>query len=187
MTDSSAVSIIIPCLNEVTSIEKTLRSIFSQQRSTEHFDVIVADGMSDDGTRDLLATIAANCPQLRVIDNPARIQAAGLNAAIAVAKGHIIVRMDAHTDYAPDYVSQCWAGSEEPEAAAVGGPGVGRGTRLVQRAIAAVFQSPFCAGTSRGHDPAYSGPIDTVYLGCWRRELFDRLGLFDEELVRNED
>src|SRR5262245_20522038 len=143
--------------------------------------------MSDDGTRAVLATIANLHPELRVIDNPERIQAAGLNAAIAVAKGQIIVRMDAHTAYAPDYVCQCLAVLDETGADAVGGPWVGRGTHLVERAIAAVFQSPFCAGTGRGHDPAYSGPIDTVYLGCWRRELFDRLGLFDEELGRNED
>jgi succinoglycan biosynthesis protein ExoA len=132
-------------------------------------------------------TMARIHPELRIIDNPERIQAAGLNAAIGVAKGQIIVRMDAHTDYAPDYVSQCLAVLDETGADAVGGPWVGRGTSLVQRAIAAVFQSSFCAGTARGHDPAYSGSIDTVYLGCWRRELFDRLGLFDEELVRNED
>src|SRR5262245_2689349 len=120
MTNSSTVSVIIPCLNEVMSIEKTLRSVLGQQRPTEQFEVIVADGMSDDGTRDLLATIASNYPELRVIDNSARIQAAGLNAAIAVAKGEIIVRMDAHTDYAPDYICECLAVLEETGADAVG-------------------------------------------------------------------
>src|SRR5262245_20974638 len=186
-TKPSALSVIMPCLNEVTSIEKTLGSVLSQQRPTEQFEVIVADGMSDDGTRGLLATIASAHPEVRVIDNPARIQAAGLNAAIAVAKGQVIVRMDAHTAYAPDYVRECLAALAETGADAVGGPWVGRGTQPLQRAIAAVFRSPFCAGTARGHDPSYSGPVDTVYLGCWYRHTFDRLGGFDEELARNED
>ena len=186
-TKSSALSVIMPCLNEVTSIEKTLRSVLSQERPAERFEVIVADGMSDDGTRELLETIASIYPELRVIDNRARIQAAGLNAAIAVAKGQIIIRMDAHTDYAPDYIRECVAVLTETGADAVGGPWVARGTQLLQRAIAAVFQSPFCAGTARGHDPCYSGPLDTVYLGCWHRHIFDRLGVFDEELARNED
>jgi succinoglycan biosynthesis protein ExoA len=186
-TKSSTLSVIMPCLNEVTSIEKTLRSVLSQQRPTEQFEVIVADGMSDDGTRELLEAIASVHPEVRVIDNPARIQAAGLNAAIAVAKGQVIVRMDAHTDYAPDYVRECLAALAETGADAVGGPWVGRGTQPLQRVIATVFRSTFCAGTARGHDPSYSGPIDTVYLGCWHRHIFDRLGGFDEELARNED
>src|SRR5262245_9880842 len=186
-TKPSALSVIMPCLNEVTSIEKTLGSVLSQQRPTEQFEVIVADGMSDDGTRELLETIASAHPEVRVIDNPARIQAAGLNAAIAVAKGQVIVRMDAHTAYAPDYVHECLAALAETGADAVGGPWVGSGTQPLQRTIAAVLQSPFCAGTARGHDPSYSGPVDTVYLGCWHRHIFDRLGGFDEEFARNED
>src|SRR5262245_53560476 len=128
-TTSSTVSVIMPCLNEVTSIENTLRSVLSQQRPTKQFEVIVADGMSDDGTRELLDTIASVHPEIRVIDNPARIQAAGLNAAITVAKGQVIVRMDAHTDYAPDYVRECLAVLDETCADAVGGDGVGRGKR----------------------------------------------------------
>jgi glycosyltransferase involved in cell wall biosynthesis len=187
MSTVSTVSVIIPCRNEVTSIDKSLRSVLGQQRPTETFEVIVADGMSDDGTRSVLEALARLHPELRVIDNPAQIAATGLNAAIGVAKGQVIVRMDAHTDYAPDYVCQSLRVLEETGADAVGGPWVGRGIRPVERAVAAVFQSPFCAGTARGHDPTYAGPIDTVYLGCWRREIFDRLGLFDEELVRNED
>src|SRR5262245_32465158 len=106
-TKSSQLSVIMPCLNEVTSIEKTQSSVLRQQRPTEQFEVIVADGMSDDGTRELLETIASAHPEVRVIDNPARIQAAGLNAAIAVAKGQVVVRMDAHTDYAPDDLREC--------------------------------------------------------------------------------
>jgi GT2 family glycosyltransferase len=95
--------------------------------------------------------------------------------------------MDAHTSYAPDYIRQCVRVLQETGADNVGGPWVARGTGRVGMAIAAAFQSPFSCGGARGHDPNYSGPVDTVYLGCWHRELFDRIGLFDEELVRNQD
>ena len=76
---------------------------------------------------------------------------------------------------------------QETGADNVGGPWVARGKGKVGMAIAAAFESPFSCGGARGHDPKYSGPVDTVYLGCWRREIFDRIGLFDEELVRNQD
>jgi succinoglycan biosynthesis protein ExoA len=149
-------------------------------------EIIIADGMSDDGTGEVLARFAKTYRELSVIDNPGRIVSTGLNAAIRAAKGQIIIRMDAHSEYAADYVRQCVRVMEETRADAVGGPWVARGTHFMERAIAAAFQSPFCAG-GRVHDPSYSGPIDVVYLGCWRREVFERVGMFDEELVRNQD
>lgn len=181
------VSVIVPCRNEVRHIETCLRSILSQQRPAGGFEVIVADGMSDDGTRSVLETFAAEHRELRVIDNPGRIASTGLNAAISAARGRVLVRMDAHTEYAPDYVCQCLAVLEETQADAVGGPCVPRGTRFVERAIAAAFQSAFGCGGARGHDPNYTGPVDVVYLGCWRREVFERIGRFDEQFVRNQD
>jgi succinoglycan biosynthesis protein ExoA len=187
LTRSPEVSIVIPCRNEVRNIERCLRSLVSQEQPTGGLEVIVADGMSDDGTRDVLERFASAHQELRVIDNPRAIVSTGLNAAISAARGPVIVRMDAHTEYASDYVRQCLAVLEETRADAVGGPWVAKGTRFVERAIAAVFQSPFCAGGGRAHDPDYEGPIDVVYLGCWRREIFERIGLFDEELVRNQD
>jgi hypothetical protein len=107
--------------------------------------------------------------------------------AIHIAQGRVILRMDVHTEYAPDYVRQCVAVLEETGADNVGGPWVAKATGVVGRAIAAAFQSPFAMGGRRGHNPAYEGPLDTVYLGCWRREVFNHIGLFDEELVRNQD
>lgn len=97
------------------------------------------------------------------------------------------MRMDAHTKYAADYIQQCLAVLRETGADNVGGPWVAVGQGLVGRAIAAAFQSRFSAGGPRGHDPNYEGTLDTVYLGCWPREVFDKIGLFDEALVRNQD
>ena len=182
-----AVSIVIPCRNEKGHIEACVRSILAQKLPPGDFEIIIADGMSDDGTRDILTRLVQQDARLRVIDNPGRTIPAGLNVLIGAARGRIIVRMDAHTEYAPDYVHQCLAVLQETGADNVGGPWVAKGVGYVSRVIAAAFQSPFMAGGARGHDPDYEGVADTVYLGCWPREVFDRIGLFDEEMLRTED
>lgn len=188
MTDTPpTVSIIIPCRNERDHIEACTRSILAQEPPPGGFEIIVADGMSDDGTRHILKRLAEENPQLQVVDNPGCIVPTGLNTAIRAARGRIIIRMDAHTEYASDYVRQCLAVLQETGADNVGGPWVAKGKGFVSRAIVAAFQSPFTAGGARGHDPGYEGVLDTVYLGCWPREVFARIGLFDEELVRNQD
>lgn len=182
-----AVSVIVPCRNERDHIESCLRSILAQKPPPGGFEVVVADGMSDDGTREILERLKVEEPRLRVIDNPGRIVSIGLNAAIRAAAGRIIVRMDAHTEYARDYIRESVRILEETGADKVGGPWVARGRGFISRAVAAAFQSPFAAGGARGHDPEYEGPVDVVYLGCWKREVFERFGEFDEELVRNQD
>jgi succinoglycan biosynthesis protein ExoA len=180
-------SVVIPCRNEKDHIVGCVRSMLSQESPEGEFEVIVADGLSNDGTRELLSELAETNIRLRVIDNPGRIVSTGLNAAIAAAKGRVIIRVDAHTQYGSDYIRQCVAVLNETGADNVGGPWVSVGEGYVGRAIAAVFQSPFGSGAARGHDAGYEGYVDTVYLGCWRREVFDRIGGFDEELVRNQD
>ena len=181
------VSIVVPCRNERQYIENCVRKILAQEPPPGWFEVIVADGMSNDGTRDVLARLQSENPGLRVIDNPAKTAAAGLNSAIEIAQGQIIIRMDVHTKYAPDYVRQCVATLEETGADNVGGPWIAEGQGLIGQAIAAAFQSPFSVGGALGHNPCYEGELDTVYLGCWRRGVFDRIGFFDEQLVRSED
>lgn len=181
------VSVVIPCRNEVASIESCLRSILEQESPPGDFEVLVADGMSDDGTRDILSQLARESPRIRVIDNEERIVSTALNAGIRAARGEVIIRMDAHTRYAPDYIRQSLTTLRETGADNVGGPWVARGTQYVGKAIAATFHSPFVMGGARSHDPDYEGVVDSVYLGCWPRSVFERVGLFDEELVRNQD
>jgi len=182
-----AVSIVVPCRNERAHIEEVLQSILAQEVVPGGFEVIVADGSSNDGTREILMRMAEEDSRLSIVDNPGAIVSTGLNTAIRAARGEIIIRMDAHTNYAPDYVSQCVQLLSETAADNVGGPWIVRGNGRIGQAIAAAFQSSFANGGARGHDPTYCGPIDTVYLGCWRREIFDRIGFFDEEFVRNQD
>jgi succinoglycan biosynthesis protein ExoA len=182
-----AASIVVPCRNERDHIESCLRSILAQEPPPGGFEILVADGMSNDGTREILKRLRDEYPSLRMIDNPQCIVSSALNEAIKAAWGDIIIRMDAHTEYAPDYVRECMTVLRETQAENVGGPWRAKGNGLIGGAIAAAFQCPFAVGGARGHDAGYEGIVDTVYLGCWPRDVFDRVGLFDEEFVRNQD
>jgi hypothetical protein len=122
-----------------------------------------------------------------VIDNPGLTAPCGLNAAIHSARGGIIVRADAHTEYAPDYLLKCLETLQQTGADNVGGPARTKADGYCQRAIAAAYHSPFSVGGARFHDPDYEGYVDTVTYGCWPRSTFEKFGLFDEELVRNQD
>ncbi len=189
-TQSSAqplVSIVLPCRNEAGHIEECIQSILAQDPPEGGTEIIVADGMSTDGTREYLEEAAREHPQLRVLNNPGRIVSTGLNTAIRAARGEIIVRMDAHTTYAPDYVKQCLAVMEETGADNVGGPMRSQASTFMERAIRAVFHCGWAVGGARSHLPDYEGYVDTVIYGCWKKSVFDRVGLFDEELVRNQD
>jgi succinoglycan biosynthesis protein ExoA len=181
------VSIVLPCRNERGYIEACLQSALNQEPPPGGFEILVADGMSTDGTRDYLRGMAREYPQIRLLDNPGRIVSTGLNAAIRAARGEIIVRMDAHSIYAPDYVRQCLAVMTETGADNVGGPMQTTAETFMERAIRAVFHSALAVGGARSHQTAYEGYVDTVIYGCWKKSLFDRIGHFDEELVRNQD
>ena len=181
------VSVIIPCRNEEDCIEACVRSIFDQDPPSGGFEVIVADGMSTDNTRGILDRLAKEDDRLRVIDNPGGFVSSGLNTAISVARGKIILRMDAHTVYARDYIRQCVTVLQETKADNVGGPAQTSLGAYTQAAISAAYHSAFAVGGARFHDPNYEGHVDTVPYGCWPREVFSSIGLFDEELVRNQD
>lgn len=187
MSDGPLISIVIPCRNEARHIEVCLRSVLSFQSPDGGFEVIVADGISEDGTRGIVERIAREDPRVRLIDNPQRTTPHALNAGIKAARGTYIARIDAHTDYAPDYLVQCLAVSQATAADNVGGPALTRAEGALHRAIAAAYHSPFAVGGAAFHNPQHEGPVDTVPYGFWRKDLLERVGLFDEELVRNQD
>ncbi|WP_375184674.1 glycosyltransferase family 2 protein [Aquabacterium sp.] len=186
------VSVIVPCRNERDHIEAFCRSVAAQAVPAGWtLEVWVADGLSDDGTRERLAAWCATDPRFVMIDNPGRIVSCGLNRCIERARGDFIVRLDVHTVYADDYIAECLAAWQRTGADNVGGPwkaeaAPGSG-QVVQRAVAAAFQSRWVAGGARSRDLAYEGEVDTVYLGAWPRTTFARFGGFDEQLVRNQD
>src|SRR5438876_12125833 len=186
LPENPLVSVILPCRNEAGFIEACLDSILRQEPPEGGFEVLVADGVSTDGTREYLQQFAANNSQVRLLNNPGRIVSTGLNAALRAARGEVIIRMDAHTTYAPDYIRQCLAVLQETGADNVGGPMRTQAHTYKERAIQAVFHSPFAVGGARSHDPQYEGYVDTVIYGCWKKSVFERVGSFDEELVRNQ-
>ena len=183
------VSVIVPCRNEAGYVEAFVASVLAQQLPPQctELEVLIADGRSDDGTLALLEGLMARHSGLRVVDNPGRIVSTGLNAALAQARGEVIVRMDVHTRYASDYIAQCVAVLAETGATCVGGAWLPQGQGWPQAAIATAFQSRFGSGGAASRRPDLSGWVDTVYLGCWRRDELLRLGGFDESLVRNQD
>ena len=186
--DVRTVSVIVPCRNERDHIDAFCADALAQQPPEGwQLQLIVADGGSDDGTLERLQTLAQIEPRLKLVDNPQRIVSSGLNRAIAVASGDVIVRMDVHTRYAADYVAQCLHALERSGADNVGGPWRAEGRDGWPGAIAAAFQSRWVAGGARSRSLVYEGEVDTVYLGCWPRATFERFGGFDESLVRNQD
>jgi glycosyltransferase involved in cell wall biosynthesis len=184
---AGSLSIVVPCRNEARTIRAFLDSLLAQDLDGFDWEVIIADGMSDDGTRDILRQYSQRDARIRVIDNPRKIASTALNAGIEAARGQLVLRMDAHTQYAPDYVRQCVAVIAETGADNVGGAARTTASGLRQRAIAAAYHSPYSTGGARFHNESYDGPVDTVTYGCWPRNTLLSLGLFDEELVRNQD
>jgi len=181
------VSIIIACRNEIQQLGRFMESVLRQELETRCWEAIVADGMSDDGTWEALQEYAIRDSNLRVIRNPGRIVSTGLNAAIRSARGRVIIRMDAHTTYDSSYCQRCVSELERTGADNVGGPIRTYAVGLPARAIEAAYKCGFSSGSGISRDVNYEGWVDTVVYGCWRKETLERLGLFDETLVRNQD
>ncbi len=181
------VSVIMAIRNESESIERSLRAVLEQDYPHDRMEVIVADGMSADGTRDAVAALACQHSNVRLIDNPAGIVSTGLNRAIAVARGEIIVRVDGHTLIGADYVSQSVRVLRTAGADCVGGPMKAEGRGWFGRAVARATSSRFGVGGGRFHYSDRQEWVDTVYMGAWWRRTFEQIGAFDEHMVRNQD
>ena len=184
------VTVIVPCRNEEHYIAACLDSIVATRHPLDRLEVIVVDGASDDRTRAIVADYTARYPCMRLLDNPRRITPAAMNIGIRAAHGSVVIRMDAHAFYPPEYVPGLVAALEASGADNVGGrmitvPG---GPGPTARAIAHALAHPFGVGNSRFRigvkQPRW---VDTVQFGCYRSDVFTRIGLFDEDLVRNQD
>jgi glycosyltransferase involved in cell wall biosynthesis/GNAT superfamily N-acetyltransferase len=191
MTDLPLATVVIPCWNEGRFIAEFLDSLFAQTYPEDRLEILLVDGMSEDGTRDIVRRYEAAHPALRMLDNPGHRKPDGLNLAIRQARGEIIVRLDVHAFYEPGYLRKCvLALLAHPEADNVGGVlrSLPREDTLFGRALALSIMHPLAAGNAR-HRVGVTKPqwIDTVFGGCWRREVFDRIGYFDEKLTRAQD
>lgn len=180
------VSVVIPARDEAGTIGDAISSALDQDYNGS-VEVVVAVAPSGDGTETVVEGLAAADDRVTVVDNAAASTPAGLNAAIRASRGEIIVRCDGHSLLPPDYVATAVRRLESTGAANVGGVQAATGRGAMQRAIAAAMSSPFGVGDARFHRGGAAGPVDTVYLGVFRRDAIEAAGLFDETLARNQD
>jgi succinoglycan biosynthesis protein ExoA len=181
------VSVVIPVYNEEAHIERCLDSVFDQDYPADRYEVIVADGGSTDRTREIVERIAAHHPNLRLIDNPGRLQAAGLNRAILASSGEIIARQDGHAEWGRNHLRRCVELLESTGADNVGGLQEAVGDGPSGKAIACAMSSPFGVGGARFRYSEREEEMPTVFLGTFRRSAFERVGLFDEAYPPHED
>lgn len=184
------VTVIIPCRNEAPRIRECLESIAANEYPRDRLEVLVVDGQSGDGTRAIVAEFAGRDPRVQLLDNPRKITPAALNVGLARARGQIIIRMDAHNGYPPNYIPALVNWLETSGADNVGGVWVTRpgADTAVAQAIAVALSHPLGVGNAHYRIGAAAPRwVDTVPFGCYRRSVFERIGGFDEELVRNQD
>lgn len=184
------ISIIVPCYNEVRFIKKLLQNIIDQDYPKEGVEVFVIDGISNDGTREVIAGFIEAYSYIHLLNNENRYVSFALNKGISNSTGEIIIRMDAHAEYPHDYISRLVQSLVQLNADNVGGSWItmpGNST-IKSLAIASAISSPFGVGNAHYRlNIKTVRQVDTVPFGCYRREVFDRIGLFDEELLRNQD
>ncbi len=181
------VTIIIPMRNEEQWIRPCLDSVLANRVPNGDLEVLVLDGDSSDESAKVVGALAASDPRVRLIHNPERLQAAAFNRGLAEARGEYLVRMDAHTLYAPDYVAECVRLLDETGAAGVGGVQRAAGSTPIGEAIAAAVSSRFAAGDAKYRHASRPAWVDTVYLGAWRTETLRAVGGMNPDWAVNED
>ncbi|MCH8877305.1 MAG: glycosyltransferase family 2 protein [Chloroflexi bacterium] len=185
------VTVIVPCFNERATIGQLLQAITEQVFPSGRIEVIIADGMSTDGTRRIVTDFSATHPklELKLLDNPDRTIPTGLNRAIQESGGEVIVRFDAHSVPASNYIERCINTLDRTGAANVGGLWEIRASvnTWVGRSIAAAAGHPLGAGGARYRTGGSEGEVETVPFGAFDREWLERVGPFNEDLLTNED
>lgn len=185
------VSVIVPCYNEEATIRYLLEAIHQQTFPIQDIEVIVADGLSTDNTREVITCFQQAHPQptIRIVDNSLRKIPSGLNRAIEVSQGKYIIRLDAHSIPTPDYIENCVKALKSGEGENVGGvwviqPG---SNHWISRSIAIAAGHPLGVGDARYRVGGEAQSVDTVPFGAFHRDLIRRIGPFNENLLTNED
>ena len=183
------ISVIMPIRNEADFIARSLGAVLDQNYPKELFEILVVDGMSTDETRAIVTRLGASvkCPLVRLLDNEKKIVPPAMNIGIKMAKGDFIVRVDGHCIIQPDYLKKCVEISQATHADNVGGIMLSVGQNQLAEAVALATSCPFGVGGAKFHYTKKADWVDTVYLGSYKKEIFSKIGLYDEEMVRNQD
>ncbi|MDC0165256.1 glycosyltransferase family 2 protein [bacterium] len=181
------VSVILPIRNEEKSLVDTLSSIVAQDYGLNNFEIIVSDGMSSDNSLEIIRSFQKKFENIFLIENPGKIVPTGFNLSLNISKGEIIVRVDGHTIISKNYISRCVELLLNKNASNVGGLINPLSDKVFGKLVALATSSRFGVGNSYFHFSKEGKYVDTVYLGAWKRDVFKRIGGFDEELIRNQD
>jgi glycosyltransferase involved in cell wall biosynthesis len=186
VSDRATISVVIPARDDGRDLGTAITSVLAQD-VPEPLDVVIAVAPSLDDTSTVASAMSASDTRVRVVANPAGCTSCGLNAGIAVATGDVIVRVDARSVLPPGYIARAVETLSVTGAGNVGGMQLPVGRTSPERAIAVAMRSPIGAGGARYRTGAAAGPVDTVYLGVFRRDALEAVGGFDESLDRNQD
>ena len=184
------ITILIPCRNEEKFISAIIEDVINQDYPKDKTEVFIIDGMSDDKTREIINQYSTKYSGLKVLDNPQKTVPYAMNIGIKASSGDIIIRMDVHSLYPKDYISKLVYFLEKLNADNVGGVCITKpfSDTLMAKAISLVLAHPFGVGNSYFRIGAKEiKEVDTVPFGCYKRKIFDKIGLFDESLIRNQD
>lgn len=182
------ITVIIPCRNESRYISKTIHSILNQTGMEGRIEILVIDGMSTDSTRDVVENLSKNNSIVKLLDNPNLFTPQALNIGIKNAKGEFVAILGAHAEYSPDYLQNCLLLMDEhPEAVCVGGPISSKGKNTFAKATAEAMSSFIGVGNANHRFSDYEGYAEMACFPLFRREVFNKYGLYDESLIRNQD
>lgn len=189
MTDPM-ISIVIPCRNEENFIGMCLESIISNDYPKDHLEVLVVDGVSEDRTRDIVKTYVEKCSYIKLLNNPKKITPCAMNIGIKEALGSYIIILGSHSKIKNNFIKLNVRSIEENKADCVGGVTITLPSNetVIAQSIALALSHPFGVGNAYfrvgSNKPRY---VDTVPFGCYKKELFSKIGYFDEDLARNQD
>lgn len=185
---SIIVSVVMPIYNEEKYIKNCILSLLEQDYPKEKMEWIFVDGCSTDKTIEIIEDFTKKFPGLiKVLNNPNKTVPYAMNIGIKSSIGKYIIRLDAHSEYANNYISKCVFYLDTVDADNVGGVAETKSKGFVGNAIALMLSSKFGVGNSQFRTYGKSGYVDTVPFGAFRREVFDKYGYYDERLTRNQD
>ena len=183
------VSIVIACQNEEKYIKECLNSLINQNYPKNNFEIIVADGESQDKTKKIINNVIENNPHIKIkfLNNPQKFNSFGFNLGIKESRGEVIIIFGAHTIANKNFIVKNIEYLEKTETDCVGGPIKNVSNSFMGKIISLVISSPFGVGGAKFRYSQEEGYVDTVAFGAYRAKIFKKIGLFNEKLVRNQD